>query len=219
MTTRIPNYQTGLRELRGNLEGMMPAEVLATFDRDAHQLQETHTDILKIHAGDTAPDFTLPNPTGTDVSLSELLRDHRVVLVFYRGAWCPYCNLALAQYQGILDQIKAQRATLVAVSPQNPDHSLSIQEKNGLQFDVLTDTGNRVARQYTTVFRNGDAPVATMGALGIDFDRFYDDDAREIPVPAVFVVEQNGTVSFAQTEGGDYRNRTEAADVLRALGA
>lgn len=216
-TTLTPSYSEALNELRGQLTTMLPAESLALFDADAAQLQQTHQNILKLNKGDKAPDFSLGNATGETVQLSGLLAKGKVVLTFYRGTWCPYCNLQLAQYQSILDKIRAAGANLVAISPQTPDESLNITEKNALEFEVLSDPGNTVARQFTTVFRNGDAPVDEMTKLGIKFDAFYADDSRELPVPAVFVIDTDQTVLFAATEGGDYRNRTEAKAILDVL--
>jgi len=215
--TQIPSYAEGLKELRANLSNMLPAEALQVFDKDANALQEKHTSILKLNKGDKAPDFSLSNATGGTIKLSDLLNNGKVVLTFYRGTWCPYCNLQLNQYQQALANIKDAGAQLVAISPQTPDESLNIKEKNELQFEVLSDNGNIIARQYTTVFKNGDEPINTMTALGFDFDAHYSDDSREIPVPAVFIIEQNGTISFASTAGGDYRNRVEASDIINAL--
>jgi peroxiredoxin len=92
-----------------------------------------------------------------------------------------------------------------------------MQEKNQLGFEVLSDNGNIVARQYTTVFRNADAPVATMNQLGIDFNAHYSDDSQELPVPAVFVIHPNGQVAWAKATGGDYRHRVEASKIINAL--
>ncbi|MEO1260189.1 MAG: peroxiredoxin-like family protein [Bacteroidota bacterium] len=213
----IPSYQEGLKELRNNLSSMLPTDILEVFDTDAAALQENHKDILQVNVGDKAPDFSLPNATGNPVSLYDVLKQERVVLTFYRGTWCPYCNLALNQYQQVLNEIKSVGATLVAISPQTPDESLNIQQKNELRFEVLSDSGNIVARQFTTVFKNAEKPLAAMAGLGIDYDSHYSDDSRELPVPATFIIEQDGTVSFAQSEGGDYRNRVEAAAILQAL--
>ena len=213
----LPSYQEGLKELRNNLSQMLPAEALDLFDNDAKTLQTTHQDILKVQVGDKAPDFSLSNAVGETVRLSNLLKNGKVILTFYRGTWCPYCNLQLNQYQQMLPEIKEKGGQLVAISPQTPDESLSIKEKNNLAFEVLSDNGNIVAKQFTTVFKNGEQPVAAMQKLGIDFDSFYSDDSREIPVPAVFIIEQDNTVSFAHTTGGDYRNRTEASAILEAL--
>lgn len=216
-TTTTPSYQEGLKELRGNLGNMLPAEALNVFDSDAQALQTTHKAILKLKVGDKAPDFSLPNAVGKTVKLSELLKNGKVILTFYRGTWCPYCNLQLGHYQKVLPAFQAAGTQLVAISPQTPDESLNIKEKNALQFEVLSDKGNAVARQYTTVFKNANKPVDTMTELGFNFDAHYGDDSREIPVPAVFIIQQDGSVSFAKSEGGDYRNRVEAIEILRAL--
>lgn len=219
METKLatPSYQEGLTELRGNLTNMLPPEALATFDADAKDLQETHQSVLKLTPGDKVTDFTLVNASGEQVSLYSLLEKGKVVLTFYRGTWCPYCNLQLAQYAQVVDRINKAGASLMAISPQTPDESLNIKEKNELPFEVLSDVGNLVAKQFTTVFRNSDVPVNLMTELGFDFDAHYGDDSRELPVPAVFIIEEDGTVSFAKSTGGDYRNRVEASEILEAL--
>lgn len=213
----VSTYQEGLSELRGNLSKMLPEEALGLFDTDAENLQKTHTTILKANVGDKATDFSLSNALDETVSLSKLLKHHKVVLVFYRGTWCPYCNLQLAHYQAALERIHSLGAKLLAISPQTPDESLNIKEKNELKFEVLSDNGNIVARNYTTVFKNGNAPVNTMSELGFDFDAHYSDDSRELPVPAVFVINQDSTIAFAKAEGGDYRNRVDVSEILGTL--
>ena len=180
-------------------------------------MQQKHSEGLNLEQGDTAPDFILSNASQETIRLSNLLKKGKVLLVFYRGSWCPYCNLQLAHYQSALDQIEALGAQLVAISAQTPDESLSIKEKNQLKFEVLSDNGNMVARKYTTIFKNADAPVETMTALGFDFDAHYSDDSRELAVPAVFIIEQNSTISFAKSLGGDYRNRVEVSEIINAL--
>lgn len=215
--TAIPSYAEGLQQLQNNLQQMLPAEALTVFSEDADALQTAYKSILKIKEGEQAPDFSLPNALGEMVKLSNLLKDGKVVLTFYRGSWCPYCNLQLNQYQQVLREIQEHGAQLVAVSPQTPDESLSLTEKNELQFEVLSDNGNMVARQFTTVFRYSDQPINTMTALGYDFDSYYADDSRELPIPAVFIIDQDGKVLFAQSTGGDYRNRVEASDIINAL--
>ena len=214
---KIPSYQQGLEELQSNLLTMLPEEALGVFDQDAQALAANHPSVLKLQPGDQAPDFSLSNAVGETITLSKLLEQGSVVLAFYRGTWCPYCNLQLNQYQQILPDITSLRAQLVAISPQTPNESLNMQEKNQLGFEVLSDNGNIVARQYTTVFRNADAPVATMSQLGIDFKAHYSDDSQELPVPAVFVIHPNGQVAWAKATGGDYRQRVEASEIINAL--
>lgn len=213
----VPSYKENLKGLIGQLEGMLPEAQFAVFNGDAAQLAKSYPNPLQLKVGDKAPSFTLPNATGQAVSSDTLLQEGPMVLTFYRGAWCPYCNLYLKNLQEILDQIKGAGASLVAISPQKPDHSLDMKEKNELAFEVLTDAGNHVARQFTTVFKNGEAPLQAMADLGYDFNSFYEDDSAEIPVPATFIIAKDGTVTFAASEGGDYRERVEPQAILAAL--
>jgi peroxiredoxin len=187
------------------------------FNNDALRLAEKYPSPLKLHKGDKAPLFSLPNATGKIISIENLLQQGPVVLTFYRGVWCPYCNLQLKNYQLILPQIKEAGASLVAISPMTPDQSLSMQEANALQFEVLSDVGNHVARQYTTVFKYSDASIQAMTDLGYDFFSFYEDDSAELPIPATFVIAKDKTILFAGSGGGDYRLRVEPKDILDAM--
>lgn len=214
---KVPSYNEELKKEREKLKQILPSDSLDVFDSDAQLLAKKFTNILKLKKGDKAPNFSLTNAIGTNVTLSEKLKEGHVILVFYRGSWCPYCNLILSQYQSILSSIKSLGGQLIAISPQTPDESLSIQEKNSLSFEVLSDNGNLVSRMYTTVFKNAEKPLLEMAKLGINFNSFYSDDSNEIPIPAVFIIHKNGTISFAKSEGGDYRNRTEAATIIDEL--
>jgi len=217
MNTETNSYQENLKDLRTNLGTMLPKDALNVFDTDAENLQLNHKSILKLQVGERAPDFSLSNATDKTIKLSDLLKKGKVVLTFYRGSWCPYCNLQLAHYQKTLNEIHDLGAELVAISPQTPDESLNVKEKNELDFEVLSDNDNIVARKYTTVFKNADAPVNTMSELGFDFDAHYSEDSRELPIPAVFVINKNATVLFAKSLGGDYRNRVEVSEIINAL--
>lgn len=214
---KIPSYEEGLKELQNNLAKVLPADALTIFGNDAEQLKEKHQNILKLKVGEKAPNFSLPNALEESVSLKALLKKGKVVLTFYRGTWCPYCNLQLNQYQQVLEDIQELGGQLLAVSPQTPDESLTMQEKNELKFEVLSDKGNIVAKQFTTVFTNADAPLNAMTDLGIDFDAHYADDSKELPVPAVFIIEQDGSISFAKAISGDYRNRVEPSEIIESL--
>ena len=217
MSTKNNTYQNSLKELRTNLSTVVPKDALQIFDNDAEKLQLNHPSVLKLQVGDKAPDFSLSNAINNTVKLSDLLKKGKVVLSFYRGSWCPYCNLQLIHYQNSLTEIQKLGAQLVAISPQTPDESLSIKEKNNLNFEVLSDNGNIITRKYTTVFKSADAPIDTLAALGFDFDSHYSDDSRELPIPAIFIIEKEGTISFAESLGGDYRNRVDASVIINAL--
>jgi len=216
-TEVIPSYKEGLDQLRGNLKQMLPPTALASFDAYGENLGGNLSKILKVKAGDLAPSFALSNHLGDTVSLAEMLKRGKIVLVFYRGSWCPYCSLQLNQLQSAMDEIKHHEANVIAVSPQTPDASLSMVEKSSLKFEVLSDVGNAVAKKYTTVFRHDDAATGVLNSLGIDFNNHYGDDSNELPVPAVFVIRQDGTIAYARSEGGDFTNRVEIANILAAL--
>ena len=213
----VPSYQTSLKVLREQLGGMLPAEKLVIFDRDASDLGKKYTSPLKIHVGDQAPSFVLPNHQGASIKLTDLLQTGSVVLTFYRGIWCPYCNLELKNLQTILPRIQAAGANLVAISPMKPDSSKDMQLQNALDFNVLSDVDNAVARQYTTVFQNPESSIKAMAELGYDFYSFYNNRSAELAVPATFVIGQNGKVLFAQSSGGDYRQRIEPQKILDVL--
>jgi peroxiredoxin len=217
MIQQQSTYQDDLETLRAQLKSTLPKAALKAFDNDAQQLSVDHKHILKMQKGDKAPNFILLNAKEHNVELDQLLKKGRVILVFYRGTWCPYCNLQLKKYQEALPYFADLDAQVVAVSPQNPDSSLSLQEKNDLAFEVLSDPGNTITRKFTTVFRNGEIPVKAMADLGFRFESFYSDNSREIPVPAVFIIEKDRTISFAKAESGDYRKRVEAEELLLAL--
>lgn len=165
--------------------------------------------------GDQAPNFTLTNQTGGEVSLEGLLEQGPVVLLWYRGGWCPYCNLTLAAYQERLDDIRAQGATLVALTPELPDRSISTAEKNELDFQVLSDVGNDVARQYGVVFDLTEGVHANYEqAFGMS--EHNGDDSGELPLAATYVIDQSGTIRWAFLDA-DYRNRAEPEDVVTVL--
>lgn len=215
--TTVKSYKESLKGLIEELRGMLPEDKFAIFNQDAKQLGETYTLPLKLNNGDHASPFSLPNATGAQVKLQQLLEKGKVVLTFYRGTWCPYCNLQLKMYQQILPQIKKAGAQLVAISPMNPDNSLQMKDTNELEFEVLSDVGNKVAAEYTTVILNPQTSIQAMSDLGYDFHAFYDDTSAKLPVPATFVIDKDGTILFAGSEGGDYRERVEPQKILDVL--
>jgi peroxiredoxin len=217
-TKQIPSYNNEKIELQANLAAMVPKESLDVFITDANLLGKEITNPLKVSVGDKAPLFELSNALGNPVSLQKVFEKGPVVLTFYRGNWCPYCNLVLNSYQRILPEIKALGANLIAISPQKPDSSLDMKEKHALEFEVLSDDKNEVAKLYTTIIKNALEAVDEAKKLGIDFYDFYDDKSRDIPVPAVFIIDTNGTIVYAKSEGGDYSLRVEPQDILDALG-
>ncbi|ASU36365.1 peroxiredoxin-like family protein [Mucilaginibacter xinganensis] len=214
---QTPVYEQEKIQLQANLAAMISKESLEVFNEDADQLALDYVSPLKLSVGDQAPLFHLPNAVNKIIALKDLLNEGPVVITFYRGNWCPYCNLILNAYQRILPDIKALGANFIAISSQNPDSSLDMQAKQALEFEVLSDSGNQVAKLYTTIIQNAVEAVDEAQKLGVDFYSFYDDQSREVPVPAVFILDKNGKVLFAKSEGGDYRLRVEPSEILTAL--
>jgi peroxiredoxin len=141
------------------------SETLGEVVKDAETRFAAPIDVIKV--GEAFPSFTLPNAVGTPVSSAELLANGPLLVTFYRGNWCPYCNLALHGLQERLQEIQAQGVQLVAISPELPDSTLSTQEKNELQFPVLSDVGNKLARKLRIVWKQPDSLKPLFQQFGI----------------------------------------------------
>jgi len=213
----IPSYKKNVKELKQELSKSYCPIALEVFNSDAEELSKEHKSILKFNIGDKVPNFRLLNTLNEYVDLYEVLKTKRVVLTFYRGTWCPYCNLILSQYQSVFPEIEKVGATLIAISPQTLDESLNIKKKNNLQFEVLSDNGNIVSKEFTTIHNIPKKSLTKMTELGNDYDSYYCDEASAIPIPATFIIEKDRTISFAKTEGSDYRNRVEPSEIINAL--
>jgi peroxiredoxin len=141
-----------LAAFKAEFSGTAPAGRAALYEAKIEELRADFALERAVNIDEIAPDFALPNAVGKLIVLKDLLRSGPVVLTFYRGGWCPYCNIQLRAYQSILSQMSALGARLVAISPQLPDSSLDTVHKNALTFDVLSDVGNEVARDYGLVY-------------------------------------------------------------------
>lgn len=190
-----------------------PKAVLARATED---LMKSGQAERAIHQGQAAPDFTLPDAKGRVVRLSELLAKGPVILTFYRGGWCPYCNLQLKSYQARLAEIRAKGAELVAVSPQTPEYTLSTAEKDALAFPVLSDVGGKVARAYGLVFKVPDQVVPIYRTFGIDLEKHNGDSRHELPIPGTYLIDHDGTVLLSHVDA-DYRKRLPIEALLAAL--
>jgi peroxiredoxin len=195
----------------------LPLQVAQVFAAEQQRWREEGVPAGGVAAGDVLEDFTLPDATGKPVSLSEILADGPAVVVFYRGGWCPYCNIALRTYQAeLLPELAALGVRLVAISPQSPDQSLSTTEKAELSFTVLSDAGARVARRLGIAFQPAERVLAAQRELGLDLTQVNADGSPDLPMPTVLIVNQDRTVRFADTRA-DYTARTEVGDILDAL--
>lgn len=169
--------------------------------------------------GTPAPDFSLPDAHGVTVSLSELLSEGPVVVAFYRGDWCPFCNLQLRALQDSLDEITAAGASLVAISAQSPDHAGSLIDEHSLAFPVLSDLDQSTAEAYKVRFDlSGELEELQVNVFQNDPATHNADGRRSLPVASTFIVDRSGVVRFSSVEA-DWRRRVEPDDVVAALNA
>ncbi|AFY54766.1 Peroxiredoxin [Rivularia sp. PCC 7116] len=210
------NLQTALNNFQAEFKEKVPAEAAATMERAANELLQEFEARNLIKIGDIAPDFTLADAVGNKISLKERLTKGAVILTFYRGGWCPYCNLELRAYQQLLPEIERLGASLIAVSPQTPDASLSTAEKNDLEFDVLSDVDLTAARTYGLVFELSQELKALYQQWGIDLPKNNGNNEWKLPVPGTFVIDQNGRIA-ASYINTDYTKRLEPKEAIAAL--
>jgi peroxiredoxin len=195
----------------------LPAEVVAVFASDQAALADRGIPAGAVAVGDKLAPFALPDATGQTRALDELTANGPAVIVFYRGGWCPYCNLTLRTYQrDLLPQLSAHSARLVAISPETPDASLSTQEKAELTYTVLSDTGAQLASALGITFDPSEEGLAAQRTLGADIRTTRADAGTVLPMPTVLIVDRDHTVRFADIHP-DYTGRTEVNEILAAL--
>ena len=205
-----------LTELNEANRAGLPAYKLAVMDAATAALNASGLAERSLAVGAHAPEFALPDVAGADMTLSSLLARGPVVLAFYRGGWCPYSSTELRALQNRLEEITRTGATLVAVSPQIPDNSLSTAEKLDLSFPVLSDAGNAVARSYGLVFRLTEDLREVYAGFGLNVPEANGDGTFELPLPATFIIGTDGTVVW-RFANADYTKRAEPDDVIAAL--
>lgn len=194
----------------------IPAEILLKMDNATNELVNKGiiTDVIKI--GDKFPMETLMNSKNEKVSLAEIADNTPLVISFYRGGWCPYCNIQLKAIQKALPALKEKGARLVAITPETPDNSLSTQEKNELEFDILSDIDNKLAKELGLVFQLPKAIQDIYNQFGLDITKHNGNSDFELPMPATFVLDKNGKVTY-RFVNEDYTKRAEILDILNAL--
>jgi len=194
-----------------------PAEVQEVMLKATKKLEDASLSKNALKVGDKVADFKLPNAVGNDVSLFETLENNDFAIVsFYRGVWCPYCNLELKALQEYNDEYKKLGASLIAISPQSTDASLTTKEKNELSFEVLSDANNSVAKDLGLVFSLAEELRPIYLSFGIDIPASNDEDSYEIPMPATYVINKNKEIVFAFIDE-DYTKRCEPQDILDTL--
>lgn len=193
-----------------------PPEIHPIMERATAELVASGQAGRALKAGERAPVFTLANPEGAPVSLQDLLARGPLVLSFYRGVWCPYCNLELQALQEALPRFQALGASLAAISPQTAANSRKSQRQNKLSFPILSDVQNEVAAAFGLRFALPDYLVELYKGLKNDLPAFNGDPSWTLPMPARYVIRQDGIIAYAEVNP-DYTRRPEPDGMLPVL--
>jgi peroxiredoxin len=206
-------------QLESGIAGHLPDDVRNAFNAEQASLQAGGVPGGVAAPGETMPDAQLLDVHGSATTVAEVVSGRTAVVVLYRGAWCPYCNLTLRAYQeDLVPQLSQRGIPLLAISPQKPDGSLSTQEKNELSFVVLSDPGNQIATALGVLTAPSDDARAAQRTLGLDLAEVNADGTHGIPMPTVVIVDGAGIIRWIDVHP-DYTTRTEVADIVDALSA
>ena len=212
----MTDLATQIQQFNIKLAAQVPQEVLEAFGKSIEDLKTKNIEEKSIKIGETIPNFSLKNAKNEVVNSSDILKNGKMIIAFYRGSWCPYCNLELKALQEKISEFKEKNATLVAISPQSPDNSLTVIEKHHLTFEVLTDKDNVFAKQLGIVFELQDFVLPYYHALGIDLSSFNENTNNSLPIPAVFVVNESSKIIYKFADA-NYMNRIDIDELLKTL--
>ncbi|MGH9633507.1 MAG: peroxiredoxin-like family protein [Candidatus Angelobacter sp.] len=205
-----------LDSLTAKLRALVPAERLLVVDRFAEELVKSGLADRTLKAGDLAPAFELPDGDGMLWRSQDLLSSGPLVIVFYRGRWCAYCNAQLAALQEIHQQNAEAGGSLVAISPQTQKHSYMTRDMHKLRFPVLSDQGNQVAQKFGLVYRLSPEMQTMYESIMTKLPGYNGDQSWELPLAATYVVQPEGKISWSRLDA-DWRKRPEPEEILQAL--
>jgi peroxiredoxin len=208
LADKIAQYREGFRD-------QVSADVQAIMQNANDTLTASSLAAKALNCGASLPDFELENQYRVLMSRDELLRKP-LIISFYRGAWCPYCNLELAEQQQRIDEIRQLGAEFIAISPEQPDYAMALREKHQLNFNILYDRNNQLARQLGLVFTLPEPLRKVYQTFGIDICAHNGNDHFELPVPATYIVGKDGIIRFAFINE-DYRVRLEPETLIKKL--
>jgi peroxiredoxin len=194
----------------------VPAETLAIHAQAVAELQGRHLAVNILPVGVKAPSFELPDHNGKMVSSSDLLVNEKLVLCFIRGRWCPFCVGQMEAMNLVLPQIAQAGASLVAVSPQTVKQSFFMHDQHKLRFPLLSDAGNKIARQFGLTYRVPQPQEAIYRRAFVNLPFTNGDDSWGLPIPATYILDRDGTILYASANE-DYTERPEPADIVTFL--
>ncbi len=210
------SLQEKLDAFKVEFEAKVPAAAVEAMHRATDELIATGQAELAVKAGDAAPSFSLRDQDGKAVSLSDLLAKGPVILTFYRGGWCPYCKIDLGALEADLETLRSYGASVIAISPQTAANSRKSHNELGLSFPILSDVNGAIADTYGLRFRMPDYLIDVYKGFGIDLALVNGDDSWTLPMPARFVIGQDGKVAYAEVNP-DYTQRPDPSELLPTL--
>lgn len=209
-------FKQELEQMRQEYVANSPADVYNEINRLITEQQQAGQ-AFGLEVGQKAKDFTLNNTLGQPVNLYDELAKGPVVLTFYRGGWCPFCNMQLRSYQKVLPQIEAIGGQLIAVSPQSPDNTLTQKEKEELEFQVLSDTNGLVAAAYNILYDVPDyIKDIFLNKFNLDLAEYNATNRWILPITSTFMIDESGIIRSAYVEP-DYMKRPDPEDILERL--
>jgi peroxiredoxin len=215
-STEIRPLREIYAERKALIAKYVPAETRAIHAQAVAELQEKHLAANVLSVGAKPPAFNLPDHNGRAVSSTDLLTQERLVLCFIRGRWCPFCVGQMEAMNLVVSEIEAAGATFVAISPQTVKQSYFMHDQHKLCFPLLSDAGNQVARQFGLTYRVPDYQQALYKRTFVNLPLPNGDESWEMPIPATYILDRDGTVLFASANE-DYSERPEPADILHFL--
>jgi peroxiredoxin len=207
-----------LAERKQLIAQYVPKETQAIHERVVSELRQQGLANRALRVGANAPSFELRDHNGRLVSSSSLLEKGRLVICFFRGRWCPFCVGQLEAMNLILPQIEDAGASLIAISPQTVQQSFFMTDQHKLRFPLLSDPGNQVTRQFGVVYRVPEYQQEIYRRAFVNLPFVNGDESWELPIPATYTLDRDGTVLYASASG-DYTERAEPADILKSLGS
>ena len=210
------SLQDKLDAIKAGFAAKAPPDVVAVMHKATADLIASGQAERALKAGMRAPEFTLPDPHGEPVRSADLLQKGPLVLTFYRGVWCPFCNMDLQALEAAANDIRALGATLVAISPQTAPNRRKSERENELSFPILSDHGNALADQFGLRFRLPDDLIAIYKGFGNDLAVGNGEDSWTLPMPARYVIGSDGVIVYAEVNA-DYTRRPDPSELLPVL--
>lgn len=205
-----------LDERRSLMQQYVPADTQSLHRRVVEQLQATNAADAALAAGAAAPAFELPDHNGKPVSLASLIANGPAVLLFFRGRWCPFCIAQLEAWNRLMPAISRAGIAIAAISPMTQHQSFLTRDQHRLEFPLLGDAGNQVARMFGLVYSVPDEQRLTYRRTFVNLPFVNGDESWELPIPATFLLDRGGTVLYSSANA-DYTVRPEPLEVLAAV--